>query len=841
MELIVGGTLKEWLGRAERSVAEIIEAFAAAGRGLSAAHKAGLVHRDFKPGNVLVSDDGRVLVTDFGLARLASESAASEPGAVEDESPDAITRQGALVGTPAYMAPEQLERGVVDARADQFSFCVALWDALYGAPPFPRGTAQEVLAAVRAGMIVIPPNARVPAHVRAALERGLAAKPSARFPSMIELLDAIDVERRRRRRRRTLIAVAGGGVSVAAAIAIASMATTKQDRDPCVVHGDRFAGVWDANVRAHLEHGVDALGKPFAHRAFAAIAERLDQSRVAWEAMRLDSCQATRVRKEQSDTALDLRTACLDRKLDEMKGFIATLSTPDGALLDKALENVTSVGDVSLCADVVGLGRRAQLPADPARRRQIAELDSEIAKERAVSESGRLLPAKTGEDLVARAKEIGYAPTTAAALYVAASDRQIASEFEVARAIFEEAMLHAESGGDDLLRHQIEVQLASVTGAWLEDFPEGIRHIERALAVLDRLGDQPLRRAQVIGQESGIVWRHGDFQRARKLAEEAVAITERIAPNGIDHANALFRVAVVLNDLDEPQESLKLCNQAIDIVTKLYGPDHPKIASYLNTRGGDYRRMGKHAEAKADYERALAIYRASTGDDSIEAAFIFSNLATVQDKEDAHEAAIANYKKVIEIYERKFGPVHSRTLTANERLAAALSHAGHKDEAKALFEHVLAEERARLGENHTFTANTHFYYAKHLDENGEPEKALPHLEAALRALSASQGASSKLLVRIYDGIAMVYEHQKRWAEAAHTYELALARIGEDPTGGGLQAIIEHDLAVTLFNSGDRARAKTVAADVRAKYVKLGDEASEDLKEFDEWLAKNHLN
>src|SRR4029079_1940591 len=174
------------------------------------------------------------------------------------------------------------------------------------------------------------------------------AKPSARFSSMPELLDAVDVESRRRRRRRNVLVAAGGGAAIAAAIAIGTMATAEQG-DPCTARTDRFAGVWDANVRARLERSVDALGKPFAHRAFTVIADRLDQTHVAWEAMRRDSCEATRVRKEQSDTALDLRTACLDRKFEELKSFVAILATPDGALLDKASDNVTAVSDLSLC------------------------------------------------------------------------------------------------------------------------------------------------------------------------------------------------------------------------------------------------------------------------------------------------------------------------------------------------------------------------------------------------------------------------------------------------------------------------------------------------------------
>src|SRR5262249_53555141 len=122
MELVAGGPLPSWLERRPSRPAGVVGAFCEAGRGLAAAHDAGLVHLDFKPANVLVGDDGRVLVTDFGVARTVDD--ASEP------------RTDRAAGTPAYMAPEQLRGDTVDARADQFSFCVALWRALFGAAPY---------------------------------------------------------------------------------------------------------------------------------------------------------------------------------------------------------------------------------------------------------------------------------------------------------------------------------------------------------------------------------------------------------------------------------------------------------------------------------------------------------------------------------------------------------------------------------------------------------------------------------------------------------------------------------------------------------------------------------
>src|SRR5512132_551785 len=209
-----------------------LDLFVQAGQGLAAAHEAGIVHRDFKPDNVLVTEGGRALVSDFGLARLTAGDPPSEPPEGEVAAL-AVTRTGARLGTPAYMAPEQHAGLATDARTDQFSFCVALHEALYGERPFVGTTIEALAQAVSRGEVrPAPRGSRVPARVRRALLRGLAVDPAARHPTMSALLAALAPTRRGR------IAAVVAGVAVAVAVAAAVVvATARRPPDPAVMCG----------------------------------------------------------------------------------------------------------------------------------------------------------------------------------------------------------------------------------------------------------------------------------------------------------------------------------------------------------------------------------------------------------------------------------------------------------------------------------------------------------------------------------------------------------------------------------------------------------------------------
>jgi len=242
MELVQGGTLREWLRAAPRSFEDITRVFQSAGRGLAAAHAAGIVHRDFKPENVLL-DGESALVTDFGLARVSDEALGVEEGGARTRAPDVratgtTTRASAVAGTFHYMAPEQLRGERIDARSDVFAFSVALWEALSGSLPFAGASPAERLAAIERG----PPSVRrrdVPKAMRAALERGLSFDPAARPASMDAFLAAAFVTAERRARHRAgLVVLLGAGMLAAAFAAFTT------HREPAVTQNSGAA--WQA-------------------------------------------------------------------------------------------------------------------------------------------------------------------------------------------------------------------------------------------------------------------------------------------------------------------------------------------------------------------------------------------------------------------------------------------------------------------------------------------------------------------------------------------------------------------------------------------------------------------
>jgi serine/threonine protein kinase len=206
MEFVEGRTLRQWCDAERRSVRELLDKFLQAGEGLVAAHAAGLVHRDFKPDNVIVGDDGRVRVLDFGLALLGTDAAVVLDEAVVDLSLDRLTRTGAMIGTPAYMAPEQLLGEPADARSDQFSFAVTLYEAIFGVRPFVGETLEQLRAAVVKGDIAAAKAGRDAAPVARALRRALLPDREQRYADLAELLAAL---RKTQRRRGVVFAAVG--------------------------------------------------------------------------------------------------------------------------------------------------------------------------------------------------------------------------------------------------------------------------------------------------------------------------------------------------------------------------------------------------------------------------------------------------------------------------------------------------------------------------------------------------------------------------------------------------------------------------------------------------------
>ena len=273
MELIEGMTLGEWLQQ-PRSRADILAAFLEAGRGLAAAHAAGLIHRDFKPQNVLVAHDGRVMVTDFGLARAHAGSSID----LAHTQTGMESSTTSVAGTPVYMAPEALSGRKPQHASDQFSFCVALWEAIYGQRPFHGHSVHELLDTLHAGPPQPPAAAKkLPRRLHEPLSRGLAVSPDARWPSMDALLDALEAGMLAH--RRWLRLAVGVALSTLAA-AVLVLVLVVQQRDAVLLDRDEDLAAANAALAQELELNraqklevEDALSRQRGLRAQALIAE----------------------------------------------------------------------------------------------------------------------------------------------------------------------------------------------------------------------------------------------------------------------------------------------------------------------------------------------------------------------------------------------------------------------------------------------------------------------------------------------------------------------------------------------------------------------------------------
>ena len=267
MEFVAGRTLGTWMHEEPRPWRAVLDVFLAAGRGLAAAHSAGLVHRDFKPENAMVGDDGRVRVMDFGLARPqgapviadARGRLSGEFGPAALETPVTVT--GTVMGTPAYMAREQFE-GKADARSDQFSFCVALYEGLYGERPFPSDSLAKLRDAISAGDVrPAPRGATTPTWLRSAILRGLAPDPERRWPSMDALLEVLADDPARRRRRWAGVAL---GVAFTASVAGGAAWYAQGQARACMGFEARLVGVWDDATRSRVHDAFEATGLAYA-------------------------------------------------------------------------------------------------------------------------------------------------------------------------------------------------------------------------------------------------------------------------------------------------------------------------------------------------------------------------------------------------------------------------------------------------------------------------------------------------------------------------------------------------------------------------------------------------
>jgi serine/threonine protein kinase len=357
MEYVEGSNLAVWLTERSRPWTEIRDVFVAAGRGLAAAHACGLVHRDFKPANVLVgrcaSGTPDVRVLDFGLGLATAAASAAPHAGIAARLRDglerlggpidvSLTMTGAMLGTPAYMAPEQHAAERADERSDQYSFCLAMYEGLYACTPFVAATSEDLEAAKRAGDIMpAPAGARVPVYVEAAVRRGLAPDPAARWADMDALLEALELPPPRRS-RVPLLAAAG----VASALLLAGgLWWSSGEDDPCVDTLTRIREAWSAPRADEIRDAFMNAGQSHAAETFARVHARLDAYAEELTSTATHGCRAT----ASSPVALQETRACLENAVEQLASTTATLSGADAAVVEQAIDIVARLPPAGSC------------------------------------------------------------------------------------------------------------------------------------------------------------------------------------------------------------------------------------------------------------------------------------------------------------------------------------------------------------------------------------------------------------------------------------------------------------------------------------------------------------
>ncbi len=624
MELVEGGSVSQWLKAAPRGSAQVLDVFLQAGRGLAAAHAAGITHGDFKPHNVLLGEDGRARVTDFGLAAGLGDGA-DAPGQVNG-------------GTPAYLAPERLEGAPPSASSDQFSFCVALYEALFGRRPFDAAPLGKPPV----------PSLRL-RWLRPVLARGLAREPSERYPDMGALVQALS--RGAHPGRRYLLAAVVAG----AALAVAGYARGRaSDAGRCGGAPEAVAALWSPARQATLEAAFTKGNAAYGPDVWRAVRAEVDGWAGRWQRAFVSACEATRVRAVQSEPVLDLRMRCLTAQLKDVDALLTALAEAPGA--------AGSVNGISAAQGLRGFGACEDGPHLRQWRPHRAERQGSQEALRARLGQGKALRAAGGHkaaqevfaEVVSAARAVGDEYVLGDALaQLGMVQLRTGAGTEAARATLEEAVLVSERTGAEEAGVEARLGLSHVE-RYAQRPQEIPRQLAHARALLARLGSAPSLEAKV-RFEAAVEKMDVDYEETVVRLEDAVAFMDRaLPPDDLIALNARMYLGAAYAVAGSYEQGAQVLEVAVRRYAELMGKSHPAQGKGLASLSETLRELGRVDEALAAATRAreLAVaYAPAENAYAISTRLILGNaLATAGRAEQAEaelKGAIASEVKVL--------------------------------------------------------------------------------------------------------------------------------------------------------------------------------------------------
>ena len=783
MELVDGEDLAAWLAGRRRSWRELVRVFAEVADGLAAVHERGMSHRDIKPANILIDHTGRPRVADFGLASVS----AALPVMDGDDCPlpslgATLTRSGLVVGTPAYMAPEQHRSSEVGPAADQFAFFVTLFEALAGMRPY-RGTSwADLFAAKRKGMPELPATVEAPRALIQSIGRGLAPDPDDRFESMAAVAAAL--RRLASRRRRPALATAVAAVAVGAAVL---WAARPPEAGSCAAASTRAGQAWRGRAPSVAE-AFGAIAVPYAEDTFARVDQRLERWSQDWEREYLAACHA-----QDEDRQSSRATNCLERLEADFAATIDLLAGGGPEIVDAAVATVHRLAPPTSCAS-------GDLPA--AYDRDVAaSVRAQLTKARELGELGLVERARThleraqrlgGDafrldvDLERARLELSGGPAAAGlkAMEVVAWDAVAAGRDDVAvdaMLTMASTILHgAEASADDAER-------------WLREAES-------------RLSEAPAPLAEIRWRISAgqLAMHRGDLRTARSHAQWIVDLPPATLPeDSTRRTAAMANLGELLRLEGDLDASLELHTRVLEISKRALGPRHPTVGVDLTNLGATAHDAGQIELARALFEEALSILEPVRGPDHADIGVLRGHLGNLALQAGRFAEAQGYFEQMLETYERVLGDDDPRTAGARSNVAYALALQGEHERAIGMYRDAAATIAAS-GESPDFAVTCLTRMASSLTHVERFEDAAAAYRDA-RDLALALGLGGSELAGAWTGVGRMalQRHDPTAAIAAFSEVLALRR----DAAPGRRGLAHVNLAIAYEAAGRTEEAR----------------------------------
>lgn len=638
LEFVAGGSAREWARKTARPWREVLALYLQAGEGLAAAHDAGVVHRDFKPDNVLVAADGRAQLTDFGFAGAVSDTDRLRTSTAGGHL---LSASGAIIGTPAYMAPDQLEGVAATPASDQFSFSVALFEALCGVRPFEAERLEELVRRARAGE-VRGWRAELPSALRRVLLRGLSAKPEDRFTSMRELLGAL--RQVSVRNRRLGWALGAASVLCVSAVGLALYADRPALHAACQLAQARHDALVSRERLDSVRSALVAGGASWAEPTWTLVAKAISDRSAPWRSQSDEACEAL-LTEAGANGPWAARLSCLEERWTELDATLEVLSSTGKDATDRAVRVLDRLPGPSACLHA-SVARDDPGALAVTQRAAKASALFELGKYKE-AESASAPPLEDGGTEDARAPEIRF---------VHARALEELGRVDEAQQEFFAVGVEAARRDDRELEAKAWAELAQLVG-YVRALPdEGEKWALQAEAIATASGDK-LSLERITSIRGLIEARRGRPDRAEKFfktVEELVR--DRAGEQSPAHARALSNLAGAILHTGRVNDALPLLEATYRQLAASLGPEHPDVFVALNAWGAGLGQAGRLDEAAVVFQQAYDGYLKVLGPKNRRLAIAALNLAEAHARGGHPEKAAPGYQRAAELWIESLGP-----------------------------------------------------------------------------------------------------------------------------------------------------------------------------------------